>query len=394
MQALDFGGAAAEFDLALKERPEDFTATLYLGIAQSRLGDKRAEISLKKALALKPRDARASFELGVYYFNAGQYTTSRDYLGDSVSISPNTEISEIAEEYLRAISRGKALKPWTVNIALGTQYDSNVLLSEAGGPLPQGISRKADWSAVAYLKGEYNFYRTERTEASASYSFYQSLHAKLSDFNVTYNLFDIRATYALSRMFSMRGIGDFEYSFIGGNDYDAAYSLSPAIIISEGGGYSTVVEYIYNRTRFMNSALFFDNSDRTGSDNLEGVTQNIPLLSSVLARIAYSHDVDSARQLFWSYRGDKVLVGFQLSLPRDIYVDLHGDYTHRDYKGIFETSSENRKDKIYNVSISATKVLSQYYSVTIGQEYLRNQSNTSVFDYNRAITSLFLNARF
>ncbi len=394
MESKDFTAAEAEFNSALKESPGDFTATLYLGIAQSRLGDKSAETTLKRALAAKPGDPRTSLELGIYYFNNAAYDASRNYLGEAVSAAPNSEISAAAKEYLQAISLRGTSKPWTVNVSLGTQYDSNVVLNGAGGPLPQGISRKSDWRAVAYAKGEYSFLRTDRADASIAYSIYQSLHAKLSDFDVSYHLLELKSTYALSPRLSLRGSGAFEYSFVGGNDYDAAYSLSPALIISEGGGYSTEVEYIYKKTRFMNSDLFFNNSDRTGPDNLVGVMQHIPLHPSVLARVGYFHDVNSTRQDFWSYRGDDALIGLQFSLPKEIYLDLYGEYYHKNYKGPFEPLGENRRDRTYTASISATKLLSPHYSVTLGQAYVRNESNTSVFDYNRAITSLFLNARF
>jgi tetratricopeptide (TPR) repeat protein len=394
MEAEDFRKAAAEFDSALKDRPGDFTATLYLGIAQSRLGDKESETTLKKALSAKPGDPRTSLELGIWYFNKAAYTISRDYFRNAVSAAPNTLISATAEEYLRVIAFEKTSRPWMLNVSLGGEYDSNVVLNGAEGALPQGISNKSDWSTVAYLKGRYDFLKNDRAEASVAYTLYQSLYAKLSDFDVSYHLLDLRATYALSPHFSVRGAGAFEYTFIGGNDYDAAYSLSPALVISEGNGYSTVVEYIYKKSRFMNSELFFNNSDRTGSDNLVGITQNMPLHRAVLARIGFSHDVDSTRQAFWSYRGDKALIGLQFALPRSIYLDLYGEYYHRNYRGPFEIPGEDRKDRTYTASISATRLLSEHYSATVGQVIARNKSNTPVFDYKRAVTGLFLNARF
>ena len=394
MEEKDFRYAETEFVAALKERPGDFTATLYLGIAQNRLGDKETETTLKKALLMKPGDARTSLELGIYYFDAGAYGISGDYFRNAISAAPNSEISATAEQYLRATATGKTSRPWMLNVSVGGQYDTNVVLNGAEGALPQGISRKSDWRAVFYLNGRYDFLKTSRAEASVGYNLYQSFHAKLSDFDVSYHLFDLRATYTLSPQLSLRGIAAFEYSFIGGNDYDAAYSFSPALIISEGKGHSTEVAYIYKKSRFMNSDLFFDNSDRTGSNNLVGITQNIPLHPSVLAKVGYSHDVDSTRQQFWSYRGDKALIGLQFALPTSIYLDLYGEFYNKNYRGPFEAPGENRKDKTYTASLSATKMLSQNYSVTVGQVYARNKSNTPVFDYKRAITSLFVNARF
>ena len=50
--------AAAKFRAALKEKSDDFKATLYLGAALSRMNDKEAESMLRKALYLKPDDPR------------------------------------------------------------------------------------------------------------------------------------------------------------------------------------------------------------------------------------------------------------------------------------------------------------------------------------------------
>jgi hypothetical protein len=393
-EAMNFRDAAAAFTSALRDRPDDFTATQYLGIAQSRAGDNEAEATLKKALSLKPGDSRTLLELGIWYFNKAAYGISRDYLRNAVSAAPNTEVSAMAEQYLRAIAFGKTSKPWMLNISLGGQYDSNVVLGETGGLLPQGITKKADWRAVAFLKGQYTFLTTERAEASVAYSLYQSVHASLSDFDVSYHLFDLKTTYALSQLLTLRGAASFEYTFMGGNDYDAAYTFSPAMVIAEGNGHSTVLEYAYKKSRFINSDLFFDNSDRTGSNNAVGITQNIPLYRSAAARVGYFHDVDTTRQQFWSYRGDKAFVGLQFECPKTIYLDLYGEYYHRNYKGPFEGTGDNRKDQTYTASLSVTKLLSQTYSVTLGETYVRNKSNTPDFDYKRAITGLFLNARF
>ena len=394
IESKEYSSAIAEFESAIRDLPGDFTATLYLGIAQSRAGDREAEATLKKALAMKPGDARASLELGIFYFNRGMFSLAGDHLKGTIAAAPKTDLSAMAEKYLAVAPATGTGKAWSLNISLGTQYDSNVLLNGSESALPEGISNKSDWRAVAYLKGRYDLLKTNRLEGSVAYSLYQSFHARLSDFNVSYHLLDLRTTYALTSQVSLRGVYDFEYSFIGGNDYDSAHYLSPALIISEGNGLSTTVEYIYRKSHFMNSEFFANNAERSGSNNLIAVTQSIPLSPSAFGKVGYSHDVNATEEGFWSYRGDKLLAGLQLGLPMSIYLDLYGEYYQRTYRGAFQASGDNRKDKEYTASVSATKLLSQRYSISLGQVYTRNRSNTGVFDYKRAITSLFLNARF
>lgn len=75
-------------------------------------------------------------------------------------------------------------------------------------------------------------------------------------------------------------------------------------------------------------------------------------------------------------------------------MNADGEYYNKDYEGISPLSGSRRRDEIYTASVSFTRALSDGYSITAGQIYVRNKSNISDFDYKRNITSLFLNARF
>ena len=395
LETNNYSSAIEEFRAAMKEKPDDEKAILYLGIALSRSGNKDAETTLKKALSMNPQEPRTNLELGIYYYSKSLFEEAKDYLEEAVRLAPNTEVSSKAEEYLKAIAnRAASRKPWMINISAGMQYDSNVVLEAENGPLPQGISRKSDWSAVLYIKGQYNLLRSEKINSSISYSLYQSLHSKLSDFNITQNLITLNASYKILPTLNLAGRYSFEYLLVGGHDYDYAHTLTPSLIISEGRGFSTVIEYQYRKERFMDTALFTDNSDRTGSNNLIGITQNIPVTTSIIARIGYSHDEDSTRQDYWDYKGDKGFIGIKLNMPYRILLDLYGEYYRKDYKGVNPISGTERKDTIHTYSASLTRALTDRYSITIGECYIRNNSNIGLYDYRRAITSLFLNARF
>lgn len=389
----NYGSAADEFSAAIKERPGDFRATLYLGIALSRSGRAEAEPTLKRALSMRPEDPRTNLELGIHFFNSSSYDVARSFFEKTARVAPGTEFSDRAGDYLKAMEERGALKPWSLTSSIGAQYDSNVVLNGEDNPLPQGISKKSDWRAVVSLKGRYFFVRTGRTEASAGYRLYQSLHTRLSDFNVSQHTADFNATYTLSPSVRISGAYSFEYAFIGGNGYVYAHTLSPAVVIAGGNGFSTLIEYRFAKNNYSNSDLFPDNSDRTGSNNLVGITQTLPLHTMVIAKAGYYYDRDSTRKDTWDYSGNKGFAALQFSPARNLRIDLYGEYYHKDYKG-FQPAGEKRKDKVYTVSVSATKRLSNRYSVTIGELYVRNKSNTPVFDYERAVASLFLNLSF
>jgi hypothetical protein len=116
--------------------------------------------------------------------------------------------------------------------------------------------------------------------------------------------------------------------------------------------------------------------------------------ANLSARAGFTHDSNSADRDFWSYRGDKVFAGLKLTMPKSVYLDLYGEYYNVNYEAADPVSGIKRKDTPTTYTASATKALSDKYSVTLGYLYTDNKSNIGIYDYKRAITGLFLNARF
>ncbi len=390
----DYTAAEESFRAALKEKPDDYDATLYLGITLSRKGMKEGEGMLKKALRMDPADPRPNLQLGVHYLNKGIYPEARDYFENTIELAPESGYSAEARNYLQSIGKREGRR-WRLDAAVGIQYDSNVILGADNEPLPEGISKKSDWSALAYVRGQYDLVSTKSFKGIVSYSLYQSLHAKLSDFNITTQAAGFDAVYELSPGLSLKGNYTFEYVHVGGKGYDYAHTVTPALVLNEGKGFSTAAYYSYSKSHFMDDEMFPSNSDRTGSNNLAGITQYLPLSGTVQARVGFAHDRDSTRNDFWAYRGNKGFASLTIRLLEGLGADLYGEYYDKKYIGIDPSISGNaRHDKVATYSLALTKKLSDRFSIVLGQLFVRNQSNIDVFDYKRAITSVFLTARF
>lgn len=389
----EYEEAIQDLKTILQSRPQDEEANLYLGIALSRTGNEDAEGVLKKALSLNPENPRTNLELGILYYKKALFDEAEDYFKTAITIAPDTEISATANEYLNSIKQKEKIKQWGLSISAGGQYDSNVILNAEDNPLPEGISQESDWKAVLYLKGIYNFVIGEKINVLTGYNLYQNFHTKLSDFNTTSHLIKLEPTYRPSSILTLKGQYAFQHVSVGGDAYDYSHSFSPMLILSQGKGFSTIITYRYLKTHFMDTELFEENSDRTGFNNLAGITQEIPLGNSVRLRISYQYDKDSTSKDFWDYTGNKGLIGVQINLLHNLIINLSGEYYNKDYDGIYPSEAIEREDDISTASILITKELSNIFSLTIGQFYTKNKSNIDLFDYDRAITSFFINMR-
>jgi len=389
----NFQNAAAEFRAALKEKPDDPAATLYLGIALSRVGDKEAEASLNRALALSPEDPRTNLELGIFYFRTDQRDESTEYFEKTIRLAPGTEYSEKASEYLKAKKEKKAGKRWSLGVTAGGQYDTNVVLTPDGVPLPQGVSQKSDWRGIALLRGRYTV-PGERTEGSVGYSFYQSFHARLTDFDLTQHLVDLSGEIRINPSIQLKGVYIFEYIALGGDQYEYTHAVGPTLTIREGKGFSTVIEYRYKRLYYSDTDRFPNNTDRDGSNHSGGITQNLRLTDNLLLNAGYFHDVDSTRVDFWDGYGDKGFAGVRVMLPYRIVVGGYAEYYRKNYGGVDPSAGVKRKDVTRTYSASAGISITDWFSIMLGQSYIENSSTVPDLAYKRGISSLFLNARF
>ncbi|MBI4849382.1 MAG: tetratricopeptide repeat protein [Nitrospirae bacterium] len=394
LEKKNFDKAVGEFRAALGEKPDDPVAALYLGIALSRTNNIEAEAQLAKALSYNVREPRTNLELGIYYYNRGRDDEAREYFENTLKYGRDTEFAEDARGYLMLLAGTGKPRPWSVNLSVGEQYDSNVVLGPEDGTLSSNISRESDWRTVLYGKGKYNFYKDRNIEGSVAYSIYQSLHNRLNEFNVTQHLFELKGSYRISPVLTLKGLYSTEYAYVGWDDYDYAFSISPSLVISEGAGLSTEFEYKYKRTRFMDSGFFEDNSDRTGEDNIVGVTQNIPVNDFISAKAGYYYNEDQTAMTFWDYRGNRIFTEFRFRFPAGIYAGLNGEYYYKRYKDSARAADDNREDRIYTAAVSVSKIFMERFSVTAGQNYIRDDSNTAAYDYERWVTSLFLNVKF
>lgn len=388
-----YNDAVQEFRAALTERPDDPAATLYLGTTLSRAGYPGAAVVLKKALELNPQDPRANLEMGIDCYKRTEYRAAAEYFSRTKQLAPDTELAEKAERYLQATRQGGE-KNWSAGIQTGIQYDSNVVLNGIDGLLPEGISHKSDWRLVLNLKARYLLVRQRQGELWIGYNGYQSLHNRLQKFNVSRQQLEAGSGYNLSPALTIGASYVYEYDLVGGDDFNAAHAFSPSVTVNEGRGFSTVLSFGYRKNHYMHSELFSDNQNRSGSCNSLGITQQMRFGDAVEFRAGYLHAVESTRKDYWDYRSDQGLADMRVTLPRQIAVTLGGAYEQRDYKGIYPLTTDKRRDRISTVSVTATKVLSDQLSVTLGQIYVRNRSNIGAFDYKRAVSSLFLNVRF
>jgi tetratricopeptide (TPR) repeat protein len=218
--------ALESFSLAEQYSPDDAMAYYYKGATY--YGMKRYYKSVEpfaKVRELDPMLAVLSYYWqGVSLFQQGLYLEAEFPLLKVRQLSADSQLGKSAGEFLAAIE--KRTNPFGFKASLGIEYDDNVTLQPVDEDISD-VSDKEDERAVVNLKftGKKFF---DAGEFNASYSFYQSLHQDLTEYNVQGHTGTLYFASNL-RPFQPLIQYSYDYYFVDNDEYLEKHTLTPSV---------------------------------------------------------------------------------------------------------------------------------------------------------------------
>lgn len=391
LNAGDYDSSGTHFEEALKAVPGDIKATLFLGIVRSRQERyNEAEGLLVKVLESGKELPRVHYELGLISYYRGDNEKAKEHLKVAKELSTDINLNMSIDSLLAAIEFRPSEKRFSLTAIIGAQYDTNVAY------IPESIvvekAEKSDYRGVFYGKAEWIPISTN-IKTTLGYSFYQSIHESLSEFNTQIHELSAIGNLGLSRKASLKGKYSFEYTFLGGDRYSRIHLASPSILFEWKKRLSTRLYYEFRSKTFWDTEVSTDSENRDADNHLIGFEQLIPLGKYTRFNILYSYDRNSANADYWTYDGNQIAGSLNYTDPK-WRIDLKAEYYDKQFKGEYPLSITTRHDKTETYTASLARSLSRKLSINLGQVFIRNRSNIGFYDYNRAISSLFLMAMF
>ena len=399
LNSKDYGDAIELFNAALKASPDDSKAMLMLGISLSRKGRlNEAEDVLKKVLNKQYETARTNYELGVVKYKEGDYASAKEYFGQAERLSGDASLNASIKLFMTDMEGGAKRKRYNLAATLGLQYDSNVPLDSKNEP--RQWKHYSDMRTIFYLKGNYAIIESP-LRLTAGYSFYQSLHLRLSSLNVQNHNFELKGEYSPVNKVTFEGKYNFDYTYLGSDAYSRMHTLSPSVRLMLIKNMPTKLVYSYSKRGFFDTKKTSDNNDRSGNMNSYGIEQKISLLESLYFTLGYYHEKNNTQEPGDSFRGNKYICSVNYEYAKKLTVKGRFEYYDRDYLGetewedpIFTINRKTRHDITRTYGVTATMPISPLLSVSLDQTFINNSSNIYFADYTRSITGIFLTARF
>jgi tetratricopeptide (TPR) repeat protein len=364
-------------------------ASLFLGIAQLRLGDlDAARANFTRAAAADPTlDLSARYYAGVADYRAGRTDDAQAKFSAVATSSPDSPLGHEAAAFLERLQASGAPPPYQLYAGVGFQYDSNVVLAPSNEALKNqlGISRQSDGRFTLNAGGIYTTaVPNTPLYLSLGYDFFQSLHFELHQFNLQDHRGMVQLTGTQGPVqFGM--LGRYDYYFLEEQSFLQEGTALPWVSVNEGSDGRTEVFYRMRRRDFLKLPF---NGLNDGFNHAAGIRQYVYLFSpDRFLAVGYRFDTEdpiNAQGNQFGYDGHEINVGLGWTFPRGIATEADYAYRHETYA----QQSAGRQDNVNEVVVAISKEVTAHLRVTAAYFGTVNNSNQPVFQYDRNVGSL------
>ena len=185
------------FREAEKVQPERAMVYFYKGYIHYLMENyDSAAAPLNKAEELDPSLAQTCrFYRAMSLMKNKQYDEADQEFKAAVDADPKTDLAKTARTYRGRIPDLKQeAKPWSVVASLSMQFDDNVTVEPDEYTFSSRVADKEDYRTVFHLVGDYRFFKNEKWQGVSKYTYYESLHSSLHDYDIIQNQVNFNLT--------------------------------------------------------------------------------------------------------------------------------------------------------------------------------------------------------
>ena len=392
----------------IAEQAETMDVKFWLGICALRAGEIDLAITkFQQMLALDPGLHRVRLELATAYYRAGRYLKARKELNTVLASNPPESVKKNIERLLSKISEKTGRVYPALRLGVGLQHDSNVsagpedelIRTPVGGQIQLRDTQKevSDWVGVIHMAGRllYDVPGPNGFMINTAASLYQTHNLDHHKFDFTYFQVTAAPWWVAKRVILKMPVG-FGKAIYGHESLYGRTLFTPSI------------EYFFTKSlSFTGGFAYLDDEydppERKGQTNINRIWTIGPKLylngKSQVLSLFYSKEDLKAEDNGYSYDGFNIGGSLFLRLPWQLECYLRYVYSKREHDGQPLPArrfgwSYDREDKRHNLYIGLTKGLWKQVFGTVYFNWLDNDSNTELYEFNKTIYGFSIGVRF
>lgn len=404
--ALTSAGAYQEAEPWLRRAQADpdleASASLLLGLGHLRLGalDAARDQFIRVAQHSATLAPQAAYYAGVTEFRTGRFSRARAHFERVVQLAPTSGLSREAHTFLNEIDQRRRNK-YRLFGGVAFEYDSNVILAPIE-PLTRG-EQQADGRFVLRAGGAWTPIDDPRVRVDLGYSFFQSLHFELGDFNLQAH--EPFVDVATVTPFGRAGLSARFQNYLRSDRLDPflnQWTLRPSHVAPLGAAGDLELYYRYRGRNFLEAQL--DRIALDGTSHATGARHVVPLAArrGSLA-LGYQFEIDDLGdedrptgrvENRFSYDSHSGLAELSWHLPYAVDGSASYNFSARYYSAGSVVDGQRRDDHNHTVSFMLRRDLTSNFELLGGYLAVFNRSNQNLYEYRRHVAIVALSARY
>lgn len=384
------GQALDAFNKAVQKNPLDSTAILFTGLIYQQSGKYSQAVKLFETVADIDSEYRqlALYNVGVSQIQLNEVASAKIALQAVININSDSDLSDNAKQLLTDLSQApkNIVKPWSVSINAGFEYDSNVTISET-----DNTSSVDDFAGVFDASLAYKLIKTDLSEVEVAYDFYQSLYDDLPDFDIQAHIFSLSGSHEIND-FDFGLNYSYNYTFLGADRFYDSHSVIPTLGFMPTSGWYVSLAYNFQNKNFFNDQERDSNLHAFSYDNYVFFNDNNSFVTMGY-RVEHEDTVGSQFQ----YLGHYYTAGLNTKFSEHFLkpeAEIYYKYYLKDYDGVTDSILEEREDERQSVYVGLTLHFNEITNAKIAYEYVDAISNLSTSDFEEHIVTFTLGATF
>jgi tetratricopeptide (TPR) repeat protein len=408
-----------------RRQPSRENLGYYVGFIRYRKQDREAAAAAFAANQSQDQTIRqlSLFYRGLVLGTLGLSEQAQTELESAQQIQPMSPITGASVRIQEALATAKTTtdsRRLQAQVGLGGYYDDNVAVNpnSSRNRIAEALRARPTSSPgfLATIRADYAWYRRGPFEATATYSLYQTVNTDsgVSAFNIQDHLGGLSGTYrgvAGKIPYELGAQYSYDYMFLDMNGFLSRHSLTvPAAVVAPNfsvpglGSVGNLTTFLY---RYQIKTFFREPSDtdvRFAADSRDAFNNMIGLLhvfrfaqDRYLFRLGYQYDNEAAAGSAFTYTGNRMQIGGDVSLPWQklslrVQYDIHWRaYSHPQVLFANEAGVlSQRYDMEHDIFVQLSKPLPRNLAAALQYQGIRNNSNVPVYDYSKNVFILLL----
>src|SRR3989304_2001174 len=434
LKAENYEEAVANLTKARKNDPSSSIAAYYLGLAYKQQQEyKEAIVNLKDAVTLRPGVKDGFLDLAELYYYTGQTEESLKQLGfaeeknvrpaqtaflkglvlmrlernkegmgeeagtmfrEVIIADPNSDMAQIANQYIEALSRrAEEERPLRLSVGASYQYDDNVILKPSDQTASGGITGEEDSVYIATFRAEYAPRFSGPLGIEAQYSLYYNDHEKFGSYDVISQTLALVPGYT-TRDSMLNMLLSYNYTWVDDDEYLRSGTVSPGYTFMPWPDQMAQVALRYQKKEYLKPP-FTMNEDRDAQEYAASLGWFYFFAGAKgFVNVKYEISKEDTEGKNWAYIGNKGSLNIALPLTRNAKLTVSGEAYYQQFDETNTNFLKKRKDTTYTALAMLSYEIIRKWEIQLQHVYIRDDSNTAVYDYDKNITSIGVEVKY